>query len=130
MDVDAFAASKSSTIDLDSPRTSANNLVLRPISKPLLASSRTDCSSNWKCLVAAELPSALPKCRHRQGFRSAREAGALARIVPHRGFWSLGLWFATQSSWEVIQWRPTCRNSFRSIVLLKKWIEDFSRQTQ
>src|SRR5260370_19188231 len=37
MDVDAFAASKSSTIDLDSPRTSANNLVLRPISKAALS---------------------------------------------------------------------------------------------
>ena len=30
----------------------------------------TDCSPKWKYLVAAELPSALPKCRHRQGFIS------------------------------------------------------------
>src|SRR5260370_28052200 len=37
MDVDAIAASKSSTIDLDSPRTSANHLVLPPISKAALS---------------------------------------------------------------------------------------------
>src|SRR5260370_35111368 len=96
--------------------------------KPLLASSRTDCSSNWKCLVAAELPSALPKCRHRQGFRSAREAGAPARIVPHRGCWSLGPWFATHASWEVIQGSLTCRNSLRGLLLSREWLEDFSSQ--